>query len=182
MTSLPVNASLHPAWKSALVMACTCSALMASAAVQAHGANHHDKAARPAAAAAEQKDWGMAGQVSQAKRVVDIHMTDEMRFTPDHLVVQEGETVRLRIHNKGQLMHELVLGTMAELRKHAELMKKFPDMEHDEPHMAHVPPGQVGELVWTFNRPGNFEFACLLPGHFDAGMTGRITVNARSNR
>ena len=165
------------------MVASTFAWLTLSSGAWAHGAHQHEKSTRPAVTApAEQQPWGIAGQAHRATRVVDIHMTDNMRFKPDQLMVDEGETLQLRVHNQGQLMHELVIGTAAELRKHAELMKKFPDMEHDEPHMAHVPPGQVGELIWTFNRPGQFEFACLLPGHFDAGMTGRITVKARSTR
>jgi uncharacterized cupredoxin-like copper-binding protein len=75
-------------------------------------------------------------------------------------------------------MHEIVIGTRAELEAHAEMMKKHPNMEHDEPYMAHVSPGQRGDIVWTFNRAGDFEFACLLPGHFEAGMRGTIRVRA----
>ena len=62
------------------------------------------------------------------------------------------------------------------LDEHAALMKKFPNMEHDEPYMAHVEPGKKGEIVWTFNRVGEFDFACLLPGHYEAGMRGTINV------
>ena len=76
-------------------------------------------------------------------------------------------------------MHEFVLGTRKELEEHAELMKKFPDMEHDEPYMAHVAPGKTAEMIWHFNRVGEFEFACLLPGHFEAGMVGKIRVVRR---
>jgi len=42
--------------------------------------------------------------------------------------------------------------------------------------MAHVAPGKTGEIVWTFNRAGEFDFACLIPGHYDAGMVGKIKV------
>jgi Cu/Ag efflux protein CusF len=73
-------------------------------------------------------------------------------------------------------MHEMVIGTREELEEHARLMEKFPNMEHDEPYMAHMEPQQKGELIWTFNRPGQFEFACLIAGHFPAGMKGVITV------
>ena len=62
------------------------------------------------------------------------------------------------------------------LDEHAALMQKFPNMEHDEPYMAHVPPGKTGEIVWTFNRAGEFDFACLIAGHYQAGMVGKIVV------
>ncbi|MFN3611762.1 plastocyanin/azurin family copper-binding protein [Tepidimonas sp.] len=137
---------------------------------QAHGTPSH-RAAPP-----EQKPWGIAGDPARVSRTVEIRMGDDMRFRPDRLTVREGETLRLRVVNRGRVMHELVLGTPEELAAHAELMKKHPGMEHDEPYMAHVPPGRRGELIWHFNRPGDFAFACLIAGHFEAGMVGRIRV------
>ncbi len=130
----------------------------------------------------EQKPWGIAGEAKAAKRTIEIRMTDNMRFTPDNIEIRQGETVRFRHMNNGNVMHEFVLGTQAELAEHAALMKKFPNMEHDEPYMAHVPPGKQGEIVWTFNRPGDFDFACLLPGHYEAGMVGRIRVVAAAKK
>ena len=103
-------------------------------------------------------------------------MTDDMRFAPHKIEVREGETVRLRVENRGQILHEVVLGTPATLEEHAQFMIKFPTMEHDEPYMAHVAPGKTGDLLWNFNRAGNFDFACLIAGHFQAGMRGTITV------
>ena len=130
----------------------------------------------------EQKPWGIAGEAKAVKRTIEIRMTDNMRFTPDNIEIRQGETIRFRHMNKGTVMHEFVLGTRAELDEHAALMKKFPNMEHDEPYMAHVPPGKQGEIVWTFNRPGEFDFACLLPGHYEAGMVGRIRVIAAAKK
>lgn len=103
-------------------------------------------------------------------------MSDAMRFTPADITVKRGETVKLVATNKGQVLHEMVLGTSEELKKHADMMKKFPGMEHDEPHMAHVKPGKSGEIVWQFTKAGEFQFACLIPGHFEAGMVGKVTV------
>lgn len=127
----------------------------------------------------EQKEWGIAGDVKDVRRTIAIRMTDDMRFTPSAITVHEGETVRLRAQNKGRVLHEIVIGTQAELAQHAEMMKKFPAMEHDEPYMAHVRAGGQGDVVWLFNRPGSFDFACLIPGHYQAGMTGTITVIPR---
>ena len=124
----------------------------------------------------EQKDWGIAGEAKSAKRSIEVGMADNMRFTPDRIEVQQGETVKFVARNTGKVMHEFVIGTKAENGKHAEMMVKFPTMEHDEPYMAHVPPGKTGEIVWTFNRAGEFEFACLIAGHYQAGMVGTIKV------
>lgn len=105
-------------------------------------------------------------------------MTDQMRFTPDRLQVRQGETIRFVHRNDGKILHEFVIGTRETLDEHAESMLRFPGMEHDEPYMAHIAPGQSGEMIWTFNRTGEFDFACLIAGHYQAGMVGTIRVLA----
>ena len=153
------------------------SALVVSTAVLAHEGPDHGKKAP--AVRKEQKAWGIAGDAKSAKRTVQVTMSDTMRFAPDALTVRRGETVRLVFRNEGQQLHEFVLGTKQELEEHAALMVKFPNMEHDEPYMVHVPAGKTGEIVWTFNRAGEFDFACLIPGHYQAGMVGKISVSTK---
>jgi len=126
---------------------------------------------------AEQMPFGRAADPKKAKRTVRVDMTDQMRFHPAAITVRRGDVVRFVPVNKGQVVHEMVLGTMDELKKHAELMKKHPGMEHDEPHMAHVAPGKQGEMGWQFTQAGEFFYGCLIPGHFEAGMVGKVTVN-----
>jgi uncharacterized cupredoxin-like copper-binding protein len=153
------------------------AALSMTSAVWAHGNEGH--AAQPPAFDAskvEDTAFGRQGDPAKATRVIRVDMADTMRFTPADLTVKRGETVKLVATNKGQVLHEMVLGTADELKKHAEMMKKFPDMEHDEPHMAHVKPGKSGAIVWQFTKAGEFQFACLIPGHFEAGMVGKVTV------
>jgi uncharacterized cupredoxin-like copper-binding protein len=150
---------------------------LAASTAYAHGDGKAKKAFN--AAEAEQKTFGIAGNPAKATRTVKLVMSDKMRFTPDRIAVKQGETIRFVVANKGKMLHEMVIGTPDELKAHAELMKKFTDMEHDEPHMAHVSAGKSQDLVWTFNRPGEFDFACLVPGHYEAGMTGKITVSKR---
>jgi uncharacterized cupredoxin-like copper-binding protein len=158
----------------ALLVAAIVSASLGAAAHE--GKTDPHKKAGPVAK--EQKDWGIAGDAKAAKRTVEIVMTDNMRFTPDKIEVKQGDTVRFVVKNSGKTMHEIVIGTKKTLDEHAALMMKFPGMEHDEPYMAHVAPGKVGSLVWTFNRPGEFDFACLIAGHYQAGMVGKIKVAA----
>jgi uncharacterized cupredoxin-like copper-binding protein len=141
----------------------------------AHGDEAH-RAKKPAATA-EQQPFGRAGDPAKVGRTIAIGMTDAMRYQPALIQVRQGETVKLVVANRGQVLHEIVIGTMEDLKRHAELMRKFPGMEHDEPYMAHVKPGRREELVWQFNKPGEFHFACLIPGHFEAGMVGRIVVS-----
>lgn len=145
---------------------------------QAHEKAHPHTAAASTAADKEQKDWGMAGDAAAVKRTVTIVMDDKMRFSPNQISVRQGETLRLLVRNRGKLLHELVIGTRQELDAHAAMMAKHPGMEHDEPYMAHVDAGKTGELIWHFNRPGDFAFACLINGHYQAGMTGTIRVSA----
>jgi uncharacterized cupredoxin-like copper-binding protein len=149
------------------------AALLCGSVFAHQGQTHAEKAG---AVRKEQKDWGIAGDAKAVKRTLEVGMTDNMRFTPESIEVREGETIRFVLRNRGKLMHEFVIGTQRELDEHAALMMKFPNMEHDEPYMAHVAPGRVGRIVWTFNRPGTFGFACLIAGHYQAGMVGRITV------
>ena len=143
----------------------------------AHGDDHQKK--KPAAVKKEQKLWGIAGDAKVAKRTVTIVMTDNMRFTPDKIIVKQGETIKIVLKNDGKMLHEFVMGTKKELEEHAALMLKFPTMEHDEPYMAHVPVGKTGQIIWTFNRAGDFDFACLIAGHYQAGMVGKISVAAK---
>ncbi|WP_424934438.1 cupredoxin domain-containing protein [Amaricoccus macauensis] len=98
-------------------------------------------------------------------------------FEPDELNFEAGETVRLHIVNAGEEAHEFVMDTMAANAEHKELMERFPEMEHDDPNAVRLEPGEEADIVWTFATPGTFEFACLLPGHYDAGMHGPLTVN-----
>lgn len=146
----------------------------------ATGAPAHDDEARARKGETvkkEQKDWGIAGDPNAAKRTINVKMLDTMRFVPDRIEARLGETVRFVHHNTGKVLHEFVIGTKKELDAHAALMVKFPGMEHDEPYMAHVAPGKTAEIVWLFNRPGEFNFACLIAGHYQAGMVGRIVVS-----
>ncbi|MDZ7855186.1 cupredoxin family protein [Sphaerotilus sp.] len=162
------------------VIAACCALCVSGLALSPEAQAHGDKAhAAAGPVRKEQKPWGIAGEPRTARRTVTVAMGDDMRFRPDRIEVREGETVRLVIRNTGRVMHEFVLGTPEELAAHAEQMKKFPDMEHDEPYMAHVPPGQSGTIVWTFNRPGDFQFACLIAGHFQSGMVGALRVVAK---
>jgi uncharacterized cupredoxin-like copper-binding protein len=156
---------------------------MLLAGVATLGLAHGDdpKSHKPAAATKEQKEWGIAGDAKSVTRTVTLTMDDNMRFTPDKLSFKQGETVRFVVRNKGKLLHELVIGTKQELDEHAAMMLKFPAMEHDEPYMAHVGAGKTGGLIWTFNRPGEFDFACLIAGHYQAGMVGKISV-AKASR
>jgi uncharacterized cupredoxin-like copper-binding protein len=100
-----------------------------------------------------------------------------MRFLPDSIRVKRGETIRFIVRNTGKVKHEMVLGTIKELKEHAELMRKFPEMEHADPNQVSVDPGMTGELVWQFTTAGTFDFACLVPGHFESGMVGKVRVS-----
>lgn len=155
-----------------------CALLVSAGIAFGHENMPHPSASSPAVK--EQKAWGIAGDAKAVARTITIRMTDDMRFAPNKIEVREGETVRLRAENRGKVLHEIVLGTKADLDAHAEMMARHPGMEHDEPHMAHVAAGQRGDIVWTFNRPGTFDFACLIAGHYQAGMTGTITVRPRA--
>jgi uncharacterized cupredoxin-like copper-binding protein len=144
-----------------------------------HGDDANKPSTKKPAQAVEEQPFGRPGDPKKVTRTIQMDMSDAMRFAPTELRIRQGETVRFVIRNSGKVMHEMVLGTLAELKEHAELMKKHPGMEHDEPYMAHVASGKTDRIVWQFTQTGEFYYGCLIPGHFEAGMVGKINVTAR---
>ncbi len=123
--------------------------------------------------------FGEPGQAGNATRTVEVNMTDAMRIEPASIAVKKGETIRFVVSNEGKLKHEMVLGTPGELRKHGTLMQKSPTMGHADPNAVSLDAGKTGDLGWRFSKSGSFDFACLQPGHFEAGMKGKIKVATR---
>ena len=146
-------------------MSAAAALLALSGAALAHDADHYSA--------------GVPGNAKKPARTVTVVMSDDegaMKFTPDRLDIKKGEQVRFVIQNKGALKHEFTLASVKDNDKHADMMKKFPDMEHDDPNAKSVDPGKTAEIVWRFTKTGTFEFACLIPGHREAGMHGTVTV------
>ena len=121
-------------------------------------------------------ELGNPGDTKKVSRTIEVGMGDDMRFKPANIKVKQGETIRFVVKNNGALKHEMVLGTMKELKEHAALMRKFPGMEHDDPNAVSVEASKTGTLIWQFSKAGTFDFACLQPGHFEAGMVGKVIV------
>ena len=122
---------------------------------------------------------GEPGDPKKPARVVPITMKEEdgkMLFIPDRVEVRKGEQIKFVLRNNGELAHEFMLASKAENDKHAELMQKYPDMEHDDPNGKTLQTKKSTELVWKFTKAGEFEFACLIPGHREAGMHGKVIV------
>ena len=149
---------------------------LGSTAAGAHGDEDHARHHTYDASKVEDTDFGREGDPQRVSRTIQVEMADSMRFTPADVTVKRGETIKFVIHNDGKLLHEMVLGTVAALKEHAALMKRFPEMEHADSNMAHVKPGAKGEIVWQFTKAGDFQFACLQPGHYEAGMVGKVAV------
>ena len=122
---------------------------------------------------------GKPGVAAKVNRTIQVEMASGMRFKPAEIRVKKGETIRFVLKNTDTLKHEFSLGTEQELLEHYEVMKKYPDMEHDEPNKLSLAPGKQGEIIWQFTQSDGVNFACLHPGHYDAGMKGRIKVAAR---
>jgi uncharacterized cupredoxin-like copper-binding protein len=122
---------------------------------------------------------GAPGDPSKPARVVEVKMFEgdgKMGFAPARIEVRKGEQIRFVLANDGEEDHEFMLATVKENRKHAEVMKKNPDMEHDDPNGKRVMPHGSAEIVWKFTKRGEFEFACLIPGHYEKGMFGKVIV------
>ena len=167
------HAKIQAGLKAMLLSLAMAAALPAAfAGVDASDAKH--KAATRISA--EKHAFGKQGDPKKADRTITIDMNDKMRFVPGDIKVKQGETIRFVVRNKGKVLHEMVIGTMDELKSHGEMMKQHPGMEHDEAFMAHVGAGKKSEMVWQFTETGEFYYACLISGHFEAGMVGKITV------
>ena len=119
---------------------------------------------------------GAPGKSAQVTLTFNVDMTDNMRYTPAEIAVKQGETIRIVVKNSGQLKHELALGTPQDLKKHYDMMLKMPGMEHADANMVSVAPGKTGEVIWHFTQSGKVDFACMQPGHYEAGMKGLVKV------
>lgn len=145
--------------------------LLVSSFAYAHGDN--------AGGHGESNTIGQPGEPENVNRTITITMFDMMRFSPASISVKQGETIKFIVKNSGKTKHEMVLGTEKELKEHYELMKKNPEMEHADENMVTVPPGKSGEIIWQFTKAGKIDFACLVPGHYDAGMKGTVRVKSQ---
>ena len=123
-----------------------------------------------------ERPFGREGDPRKVKRVIRIEMSDTMRYFPAELRVKRGDTVRFVLKNTGRMPHDMVMGSMDELKKRAALVKKDGEAALRGASAARVAPGGTARLVWQFTRPGEYYYGCLVPGHFDAGMIGTIIV------
>ena len=123
--------------------------------------------------------FGQPGKQGRPTRAVIVTMREKegaMMFIPDRFEVRRGEQIRFMLRNSGAIDHEFVLATAEENRKHLEEMMKNPDMEHDDPNAKRLKPGTTGEILWHFTKAGQFDIACLIPGHRQSGMHATVIV------
>ncbi|KZX97866.1 MULTISPECIES: cupredoxin domain-containing protein [unclassified Sulfitobacter] len=124
---------------------------------------------------------GKPGDGSSIDRTIEISVRETasgyMLFEPDAIQIESGSVVRFSISNTGALDHEFFLGSFDEIAKHQQWMREHPDMQHDSANLVSIPSGQNAELIWEFSDVTNLEFACLIPGHREAGMWGVIIVH-----
>lgn len=125
---------------------------------------------------------GQPGIAAKVDRTIAISMVENedgsMAFDPVSVTVKKGETVRLAFTNEGEYGHEFVMDTHEQLMEHKAGMERLPDMEHADLNAIRIGPQGNGEIVWTFTSVGQFDFACLIPGHYELGMKGTLTVVA----
>jgi uncharacterized cupredoxin-like copper-binding protein len=122
---------------------------------------------------------GEPGDPKKPFRVVELTMADgpgTMTYTPNKIEVRRGEQIKFMLKNTGDLAHEFLLDSFANNAKHKIQMEKNPEMEHDEPNGARVESKKAAEILWRFSKAGTFEFACLIPGHYETGMKGTVVV------
>lgn len=159
--------------KRLIVVLLSAAALLASNAQASADAGHTRSGHEEYAA-------GVPGDGKKPARTVTVKMREtpdgKMIYEPSKLAVKKNEQIRFVIVNTGEIPHEFVLATVEQNLKHVEMMKKYPEMEHDDPNSKTLQPKQRAEIVWQFTKAGAFEFACLIPGHREAGMIGNVDV------
>ena len=124
---------------------------------------------------------GAPGDPKKPFRVIEVTALEgsgTMAFDPPRIQVVKGEQIKFVIKNDGALDHEFMLDTVEANAKHAKEMEKNPEMEHDDPNGKRVQPKKAAELIWRFTKLGTFEYACMIPGHYQAGMKGVVEVVA----
>lgn len=122
---------------------------------------------------------GEPGDPSKPARTVEMTMSEgdgTMIYAPSEVDVHMGEQIKFIIKNVGTLKHEFFLDSFEHNAHHKIEMQKNPEMEHDDPNAQSVEPGKQVEILWKFSKAGTFEFACLVPGHYEAGMHGKVVV------
>jgi uncharacterized cupredoxin-like copper-binding protein len=151
--------------------------LVSVVALQQRAGGHPDEHGR--ASHAHTFAAGEPGDPRKAARVVEIVMNEgpgTMTCNPDRVEVRRGEQVRFVLRNIGELRHEFMLDSFEGNAKHKVAMENNPDMVHEEPNGRQIDPKQTADLVWRFTKAGTFEFACLIPGHYETGMKGVVVV------
>ena len=126
--------------------------------------------------ASKHANFGQPGKADQVQRTIEVKALDTMRYDPQTFTVKAGETIRFVVTNVGRLKHEFIIGDPAEQRAHAEMMKKMPGMEHEDPNALNLEPGETKTLIWQFGQAGVVEVACHVPGHYEAGMVAQVKV------
>jgi len=151
-------------------------AVVASTGALAHSSSPDKEAHAPGNSEHVETPFGVTGKPGPDVKAVTVEMNDDMEFKPSVLHIRPGDTVRFVVKNEGEVLHEMVLGRVEDLAEHKKQMENMPDMKHGQPYMTHVKAGETGEILWKFTKPGTFEYACLLPGHYESGMKGTIYV------
>lgn len=125
---------------------------------------------------------GQPGMAAKVDRTIAISMVENedgsMAFDPVSVTVKQGETVRFALTNEGEYDHEFVMDTHKGVMEHKMTMESMPEMRHADQNAIRIGPQGNGEIVWAFTSVGKFEFACLIPGHYELGMKGALTVTA----
>lgn len=79
-----------------------------------------------------------------------------MMFVPMRFEIKKGDQIKIWLRNNGEIEHEFVIASTADNLKHAEEMKKHPEMAHEEPNGRQLAPKKTSEMVWKFTKAGEF--------------------------
>ena len=139
---------------------------------------------------------GEKGKLSEVDRVIEVKMYDNF-YEPNEIKIKKGETIKFKVHNFGELVHEfniatkkmhlkhqpemnklveneILLGDKIDKKKMKEMAKKDHSMSHSHTNSVLLEPNESGEIIWKFNTAAKLEAACNIPGHYETGMIAKI--------
>ena len=139
---------------------------------------------------------GEKGKLSEVDRVIEVKMYDNF-YEPNEIKIKKGETIKFKVYNFGELVHEFNIATkkmhlkhqpeMTKLVEHEilladkidkkkmkEMAKKDHSMSHSHANSVLLEPNEEGEIIWKFNTEAKLEAACNIPGHYETGMIAKI--------
>jgi uncharacterized cupredoxin-like copper-binding protein len=102
---------------------------------------------------------------------------DELKFFPDSLEFQSGKRYKLVLTNPSPQKHYFTSKDFADAIWTQKVEAGNVEIKGSI-HELELKPGAKAEWVFVPLKSGTYNLRCTIPGHTEAGMTGKITISA----